>query len=102
MRSLTDTPIEREVPRSIPPAQGDEFARLFTDFKTDEELVLLARGEHSRSAITALVLRLRAWMDCWVVRLARRARLLREDVEDAQQGAFFVLLRAIERFDPGR
>src|SRR5439155_17728985 len=57
---------------------------------------------HSGPAVTALVLRVRAWMDCWVVRLGRRARLLREDIEDAQQGAFFVLLRAIERFDPGR
>jgi RNA polymerase sigma factor (sigma-70 family) len=102
MHSLRETPVGREVQRSIQRAQGDELATLFTDFRTDEELVLLARGEHSRPAIAALVLRLRAWMDSWVVRLARRARLPREDIEDAQQGAFFVLLRAIERFDPGR
>jgi RNA polymerase sigma factor (sigma-70 family) len=102
MRTSMDTPVEREIQGSIPPAQGDELAALLTDFRTEEELVLLARGEHSRPAITALVLRLRAWMDSRVARLARRARLQWEDIEDAQQGAFFVLLRAIERFDPGR
>jgi hypothetical protein len=72
------------------------------DVSTDGELVALAERAEAGAALEALLLRLRPWMDACIAREAARAALPPEEVCDARQGAFLVLLRTLTDFDPGQ
>jgi RNA polymerase sigma factor (sigma-70 family) len=81
-----------------PPAQPPDIDLIAL---TDEELVLAARDPERRQAvIDALVARHYDWLCRLIAHRARRARLPRDLVPDAQQDAALAVVLAIPAYDP--
>jgi RNA polymerase sigma factor (sigma-70 family) len=62
---------------------------------SDAQLIVFARKINDRRAVHELIARHYPWLRGVIGRRARRARLGREDTEDAQQETVFALLEAI-------
>jgi RNA polymerase sigma factor (sigma-70 family) len=91
-------PVAKEQPEPPSPDPGASVP----DPRSDDELALQAGGETAQEALHALALRHLDWMYRRVAREASDSHLAHEDVCDAQQRAFFVLLRVVGLFDKQR
>jgi hypothetical protein len=66
---------------------------------SDNDLVKLSQGDLNSAAARTLFARHTPWMTQLVAARARENHLSREDCEDAKQQTWFVLQKAITRFD---